>query len=37
MIKNILGILVILNVNVINRVILVSIYIMKIVDVEKDW
>ena len=36
-IKDIFGILVIVNVNAINHVILVSIYTMKIVNVEKCW
>ena len=32
-----LGILVIVNMNAINHVILVSVYIVKIVNVEKGW
>ena len=36
-IKEMYGILVIMSVNVISHVILVSIYIMKIVNVEKGW
>ena len=36
-IKDMLGILVIVNVNVINHVMLVSIWIMKIVNLEKGW
>ena len=36
-IKNIFGILIIVNVNVITLVILVSIWTRKIVNVEKDW
>ena len=36
-IKDMYGILVIMSVNVISHVILVSIYIMKIVNVEKGW
>ena len=36
-IKTLFGILVIVNVNVINHVILVSIQIIKIVNVKKGW